>query len=385
MKPPPVPLRRAVIDPLWLPIAVVVASALLAAALAGALGWLFTRRGRVTRLALFGALYVLLDAALMLACLVLWLRTPVPGWRDAERWQDAHTTLLRWVLSSLRAAAGPLLGFAVAVEEPPGSARIAGGPVLVLARHAGPGDSFTLVELLLTRYRRRPRIVLKESLRWDPGLDVILTRLPSCFVPARVPADLPDQLARLSASLHGRDAMLIFPEGGHWTPRRHHRALARLRRARKIQAAADAAENPNVLPPRPAGVLAILAARPDLDVMVVAHTGLDELVSAAQVWRALPVTGRPMRVRWWHEPAGSMPDGAEQRYEWLRLQWALVDSWVGARKAATVAEPESAVIESAVIESAVIESAVIESAVIEPAGIDPIGGQDADPIVGSPG
>jgi hypothetical protein len=31
--------------------------------------------------------------------------------------------------------------------------------------------------------------------------------------------------------------------------------------------------NPHVLPPRPAGVLACLAARPDLDVVVVAHTG----------------------------------------------------------------------------------------------------------------
>lgn len=364
MRPPPAPLRRAVIDPLWPPVAAAVVALLLTAAVAGALAWPVTRRGRVTRLALFGALYVLLDVALMLACLVLWLRTPVPGWRDAERWQDTHTTLLRWVLRALRAAAAPLLGFTVTVEEPPGSAGIAAAPVLVLARHAGPGDSFTLVELLLTRYRRRPRIVLKESLRWDPGLDVILTRLPSCFVPARVPADLPERLAELAASLHGRDAMLIFPEGGHWTPHRYRRAIARLRRARKTQAAADAAENPNVLPPRPAGVLAILAARPDLDVMVVAHTGLDDLVSAAQVWRALPVTGRPMLVRWWHEPAGSVPGGGPAQHDWLRLQWALVDSWVGARKAAAGAVPGLAGLAG------------------EP---DPDSGQGTDPVIGSPG
>ena len=72
------------------------------------------------------------------------------------------------------------------VEEPPGRrpAGLDGGPLLVLARHAGPGDSFALVELLLSRYGRRPRIVLKEDLLWDPGLDVLLSRLVG-LLPAR--------------------------------------------------------------------------------------------------------------------------------------------------------------------------------------------------------
>ena len=58
------------------------------------------------------------------------------------------------------------------VEEPPGPlgpAGLDGGPLLVLARHAGPGDSFALVDLLLSRYGRRPRIVLKEDLRGIRG------------------------------------------------------------------------------------------------------------------------------------------------------------------------------------------------------------------------
>jgi hypothetical protein len=29
-----------------------------------------------------------------------------------------------------------------------------------------------------------------------------------------------------------------------------------------------------------------------------------------------------------------LPDSDEGRREWLRLQWAIVDSWIGARKAA---------------------------------------------------
>jgi hypothetical protein len=94
--------------------------------------------------------------------------------------------------------------------------------------------------------------------------------------------------------------------------------------------------NPHVLPPRPAGVLACLAARPDLDVVVVAHTGLDDLVSPAQIWRAIPLTARPMTIRWWHEPAAAIPDDPDGRLQWLQVQWTILDSWIGARKAGKV-------------------------------------------------
>jgi 1-acyl-sn-glycerol-3-phosphate acyltransferase len=368
VRPPPVAVRRAVLAPLWLPLAAALAGLLLAVAVIGLLIWPLTR-GRVARLALFAALYMILDAGLVVACAAVWLRHPSPR-RDARRWVAVHTTLLRWVLSTLRAGAGPLLGFRMRLEEPP--AELIGGPLLVLARHAGPGDSFTLVELLLSRYRRTPRIVLKEILQWDPGLDIVLSRLSAVFLPSQhTPGDdLPGRLAALARRLGPGDAMLLFPEGGNWTPRRYLRALARLRTRAQWQrahwppalsrgqraadrvtlrqltaAAADAAANPNVLPPRPAGVLACLAARPDLDVVIVAHTGLEDLVTPGLVWRALPITDRPMTVRWWYEPAATRPADPEGQYQWLRVHWAIVDSWIGARKAQAVAagfRPEAA-------------------------------------------
>lgn len=339
MRLPPPWVRRAILDPLWPPIALALAAVFLAVAVVGALAWPLDRRGRVPRLALLAALYLVLNPALLMACAALWLRHPVPAWRDAERWQDGHVQVLRRLLTALRSAAAGLIGFTVALEEPADAARLSAGPILVLARHAGPGDSFTLVELLLSRYHRRPRIVLKEALQWDPGLDVILNRLSACFLPAQAAgADLPGRLAGLAATLRGSDAMLIFPEGRNWTPLRYRSALARLRlragAGRFRLAAADAARHPNVLPPHPAGVLAALAARPDMDVVVIAHTGLEDLVSPALVWRALPLRNRPMTVRWWREDAGSLPAGRDEQEEWLREQWAMVDGWIGARKAA---------------------------------------------------
>jgi 1-acyl-sn-glycerol-3-phosphate acyltransferase len=374
MRPPPAWVRRWARDPLWPPLAVLLAAVFLVLAAAGGLAWPVTRRAPAARLGLLAALYLVLDAGLLVACGALWLAHPLPSRRDGERWERVHTGMLRWVLSRLRRAAGPLLGFRVELEEPPGGDRPVAGPLLLLARHAGPGDSFTLVELLLSRYHRTPRIVLKETLQWDPGLDVILNRLGACFLPPHADAGqegLSARLAAVAAGLHGSDAMLLFPEGRNWTPGRYQRALARLRRRAYPQAAADAAQNPHVLPPRPAGVLAVLAARPDVGVVVIAHTGLDDLVTPGQVWQALPLHERPMTVRWWYVPPGTVPRRREEQYQWLRVQWALVDSWIGARKAQS-GLPH-------------VPSRLADA--IDPSTAD-VAGQDdpeADPLLGSPG
>jgi 1-acyl-sn-glycerol-3-phosphate acyltransferase len=329
MRPPPLLVRRVVVDVVWVPLAVVLAVAALILALVTAP---FGRRRRVPRLALMVALYMVVDAAMVVSCAVLWLRYPAAV-RRRHDWDDAHERLLRRVLRLLIGAARPLLGFRVQVEEFPPPGRLAGRPLLVLARHGGPGDSFAIADLLLSRFRRRPVIVLKEVLRWDPGLDLLLSRMPSCFLPARSAGrDLPGLVAATAAGLSDTDALLIFPEGGNWTPGRHLRALNRLRALGRPAAWARAAANRHVLPPRPAGVLACLSARSDLEVVIAAHTGLDDLTSAALIWQALPVR-RPMVMRWWHFPESSRPAAAERLEAWLDLQWAFVDSWIDARKA----------------------------------------------------
>jgi 1-acyl-sn-glycerol-3-phosphate acyltransferase len=332
VKPPPLLIRRAVVDPVWPPLAVVLAAVLLIVALLGALAAPLSRRRRPLRLGLFGALYVVLDAVLVICCAAVWLRHPLRGRRDEARWSQLHEVLLRTGLSLLVGAARTLLGFRLDVQEPPDQQQITGRPLLVLARHGGPGDSFALAELLLSRYQRRPLIVAKQTLRWVPALDVLLGRLPSCFVRGGDGSKVSERLAALATNMRPEDAILLFPEGRNWTPLRHSRAIARLHLAGKRQAAADAAEHPNVLPPQPGGLLGCFAARPDLDVAIVAHTGLDDLVSLALVWRSLPVD-RPMTVRWWYVAAATLPRSDEGQREWLRLQWASVDAWIDGMKA----------------------------------------------------
>jgi 1-acyl-sn-glycerol-3-phosphate acyltransferase len=333
MRPPPTVIRRAVLDPVWPSIAAAMALVLLLVAAVSALAAPLTRRRRLLRFALLGALYLILDASLVVCCAALWLRDPLAGHRDPARWSRRHEALLRTSLALLLAAARRLLGFRVEVQEPPDQDGISGHPLLVLARHGGPGDSFALVEMLMSRYRRRPAIVLTERLRWDPGMDLLLGRLPSCFVRRGGGPAAATRLTEMARDMDCDDAILLFPEGGNWTPGRHRRVIARLTRAGRRSDAADAASNKHVLPPRAGGVLACLAGRGDLNVAVVAHTGLDDLVGPMSIWRAVPVS-EPMVVRWWYEPGKALPRGAASRRDWLRLQWAIVDSWIDARKAA---------------------------------------------------
>jgi 1-acyl-sn-glycerol-3-phosphate acyltransferase len=283
---------------------------------------------------MFAALYIALDSWLLVAGFWLWLRNPRQQHVDPDRWTTAHCHLLRVALSALRRSAERNFGYSVEfADDLPEPER--DRPLIVLARHAGPGDSFTLVEMLLRRLDRRPRVVLKAALRWDPGLDVILTRLSGCFIPSRTGAgdDTTAKLAAQAASLRGRDALLLFPEGGNWTPRRHRRAVIGLLRRGRRAAARRARTRPRVLPLRPEGTLACLAARPDADVLVVAHAGLDMLTSVGAVWRALPLRDRPMRIRWWLYPAASVPRDEESARHWLEQRWSQVHAWIDAQPA----------------------------------------------------
>ena len=267
MRPPPRLVRRVLIDPLWVPLAIAVSVLLVAIALVAAILSPVTPKRRVVRAAMLACVYLYLDLGLMLGGARLWLRHPARH-RDEHEWRSQHTALLARALTRLMAAAHRLFGYDVQFvgsEPRPEADR----PLIVLARHAGPGDSFTLVHLLATRFHRNPRVILKQALQWDPGLDVVLTRLRCHFLPSRSGAgeDRAAAVAELSRELDPGDALLLFPEGGNWTPRRHRRSVVRLLKAGRRREAARVQARTTVLPPRPGGTVAALAARTDTDVL----------------------------------------------------------------------------------------------------------------------
>ncbi len=281
--------------------------------------------------------WLLLESAALVACLALWVSSGFGGRIATEPFQDRHYALVRWFLSRLYALATRAFGLRVEIEEPPATpdelARRLTRPVVVLSRHAGPGDSFLLVYQLLSLYRRRPRIVMKAALQFDPGLDVVINRLPHAFVHARrAGAGLViEEIRRLAAGLGPRDALVIFPEGGNFTPRRRIRAIERLVAARKHAEAARARGMEHLLAPRTGGATAAIDACPEADVVFVAHTGLDHLMTMGDVWRDLPVD-QVIRARWWRVPAPEVPREREAQVPWLYDWWERIDAWIAAQR-----------------------------------------------------
>jgi 1-acyl-sn-glycerol-3-phosphate acyltransferase len=314
-------VRRAVVDPLWLPLAVALAVLFAAVGVLGLLAWPLTSRHRVPRLCALALCYLWLDTGLVLGCFGTWLRNPRAN-RDQARWRAAHRALLLRTLSVLLRTANRLVGLRVVIDgdslPPP-----LGRPLIVLARHGGPGDSFVLVDLLLREFGRRPRVVLKHTLQWDPGLDLIVSRLAGCFLPPRTTTGEKrrPELGDLAARLAPDDALLLFPEGANWTPRRLRHTVRHLLQTGRRQEARVARQRATVLPPRPKGTLTCLLARPDADVLIIAHGGLDTLVTPGRLWRALPLHHRPMRVSWWLCPAATVPREPAATERWLQSQW----------------------------------------------------------------
>jgi 1-acyl-sn-glycerol-3-phosphate acyltransferase len=300
--------------PIWLLVAAV-ASPLIPAA-----------RWRPLRVLWVLLLHLVLESVLLLSLFGLWLGSGFGRRLSSPALQAEHYELVKGYLGTMFAESQRVLGVQVSVDGPEPST-FAGRPLVVFSRHAGPGDSFLLVHALMNWYGRQPRIVLKETLRWDPAVDVLLGRLPNLFVRPGTPG-LEAEVGRLATGLDRDDAFVIFPEGGNFTARRRARAIRRLRSKGLLAEAEKAERMRHVLAPRPGGVTAALAAGEGADVVWVAHAGLDHLVSVADVWRALPMDTK-VRMRWWHVPADEVPQDRDEQVEWLYDWWARIDDWIG--------------------------------------------------------
>lgn len=316
---------RRLLLPALLGLQATVAALALAVAVAGVLALPFERRARPVRLAASAWVYVGVEWVALVALLGIWLQAPL----RTQQWaDDANIRVLRWALGRVLAAGTRTLGFRMEVADPPDRRPLSEpAPVLVLARHAGVGDSVAIVWLLIDRYRRCPRVVLKDALRWDPLADVVLGRLGACFVPppARRRQAPEGQIAATAADLRPGDALLLFPEGTNWTPDRRRRLIRRLWSAHRPRQALTAELLTHVLPPRRGGLLACLQAAPALPVVVFAHAGLDGAVPVRRLWHALPFRSA-LRVRWWR--SAPPPTAEEDRVRWLDREWAVVDEWI---------------------------------------------------------
>jgi 1-acyl-sn-glycerol-3-phosphate acyltransferase len=333
--PPPRWVRRAVLAPLVVVLAVVMVPTTLMFALVvgAALTWVLPGRLRVVRVLWMAAFYIVWDAAALLALLGLWIAS---GFGRAARqpwYRRAHVRLARGMLAVFFWQVRWTLRLRIDVEV--GAGTLPDVPLVVISRHAGPGDSFILVDRLLDLAGRAPAVVLKDTLQWDPAIDVLLHRLPSAFVTpvSRRPAGRPgarQTVHRIAEHLTADDALVLFPEGGNVTPCRRTARIDALRAAGQHDLARRAAEMGNVMAPHTGGFSAAMEGSPGAAVLVVAHTGLERLVTLKDIWRELPMDKVITLGGWIHLP-GTLPADDVGRAAWLFDQWEVVDTWIAER------------------------------------------------------
>jgi 1-acyl-sn-glycerol-3-phosphate acyltransferase len=301
------------------------------------------RHYRLLRLMILGLAWVAGETAALTVFLGLWIASGFGGRLNTEPYQARHYAVLRRFLDLVYRVALRELKLTVTVADPPEADQYPSGdrPLIVLSRHAGPGDSLLLIHYLLSVCQRRPRVVMKATLQLDPTVDIVANRLPNAFLNHVSTAGVSgtrqrtEQIKRLAAGMTAGSALVIFPEGGNWTPLRWRRGIERLRRRGRPDLAARAAAMPNLLPPHGSGALTAIAASPDADVVFVGHTGLDHLVSVRDVWRSLH-TNLEIRARWWYVPADSVPRTAspDAQLNWLYDWWERIDAWITAENPA---------------------------------------------------
>jgi 1-acyl-sn-glycerol-3-phosphate acyltransferase len=273
------------------------------------------------------------------ACAGLWLLSGCGLALHRARFVALHWRLLESFVHGVAGTATDALGIQIRPEESDAAERalLADGPLLVFSRHAGPGDTVLVLDQLLTHYHRHPSVVFKEALVLDPSVDVIAHRLPHAVVSREDRERSAERIEAIAGGLGPRGVLLLFPEGGNFSPERRRRAIRRLWRKGERRAARRGERMQHVLPPQPNGALAALEGNPHAPVVFAAHTGLGLAAFPGEIWRDLP-RGRTLHTRMWLVGAREIPAEEEARIEWLTDWWGTIDAWV-AQKRLEPAEP----------------------------------------------
>lgn len=335
---PPRIVRRLVLAPLALVLCLAIVGVspilLLAAALADLVlpgSW------RTLRLVAFVVGYVALEVAGLLAMLGLWIVSGFGIWLRSARIQAAHYWFMRWWLRTMDRMVRRLFRMRILIEDRPVPRP---GPILVFCRHAGPGNSLLLIGTILVGYKRRPRIVMLAKLQWEPLYDIMLNRVPNRFIrhdPVRRDLYL-DAIGDLASGLGDQDAFVLFPEGKDFTPRVRLRAIDYLRGKGHLRSAERAEKMTYVLPPRHNGVMAAMASAKDADIVLVAHSVLEDVGSFKELWGRIPFT-HPIHARYWRIPPAEVPKERDQVIEWLFGWWEQIDRWIADRATAASDHP----------------------------------------------
>ena len=297
--------------------------ALLAAAIVDVLTR--TPRFRRTRgIALIASLIVIdfIGQVLVFGC---WLISPFGFAMDSPRNQRCNQSVMTFWTRRLMSAISLITPLPIDYSELDES--LLGGNAIVVGRHRSLLDAVFPAQLFGSR-RLTAYYTLKEDLRWEPNIDIVGHRMGHVFV-TRSPADLESELEpirALASRIDGSSVGVIFPEGTFFSETRRLRALASIENANP-EHLAQAEKLQYLLPPRPAGTLALLDGAPNADVIMLGHVGFEPFGTIKDILLNMGAHHR-VSVRAWRFDRSTVPTDASEQVSWLFDRWIEMDTWI---------------------------------------------------------
>ncbi len=280
------------------------------------------RRGRKTRIWMV-LTCVLLNEAIG-AVIGAGISVRFLGRTGSDKWLSANYRLERWWCRSHLAAFERFANIRTEFENPDA---LAAGNAIIVARHASHVDALGPLHACDVA-GVRALYTLKQELQWLPAMDLIANRTPNVWIDRTPQAGSPmlTRIEKLAAGINGTSAGVIFPEGTFFTPARLEKAVNRLASTRP-ELEAKARQLTKLLPPRPAGFLALLRGAPDADIVLIANVGLE---NGGAMTELLASIDRPttLRMHAWRYPRHEVPIGHDKAVAWLLDRWVEMDRWI---------------------------------------------------------
>ena len=259
----------------------------------------------------------------------LWLTSPFGRGVNTPRMQDRYSKAMTWWTTKLitvisKASALPL-------DRSQLDESLLGGNAVVIGRHRSLLDAI-VPAVIFGNLGLTVRYVLKDDLQWDINIDLVGQRMGHVFVD-RSPKNLEDELVpirELGERIDAESVGVIFPEGTFFNEKRKARAVASLRKRNEHHA--DIAENLQyLLPPRPAGTLAMLEGAPEADIIMFGHVGFEAFGTIGDILDNLGSNDRIV-MRAWRFPREEVPSDPDDQIDWLFERWTEMDAWIAANQ-----------------------------------------------------
>ncbi|NNC80018.1 MAG: hypothetical protein HKN94_07690 [Acidimicrobiales bacterium] len=279
---------------------------------------------RVRTYVLVGGL-VAVDLAGLVMVGIVWLISPLGFRVHKSRTQARFLWVMTAWTTSLSRVISAVLPIPMHLDEL--DPDVLGGNAIVIGRHRSLLDA-VLPSVIFGNRGLTPLYTLKEDLRREPNIDLVGHWMGHRFVtrsPKNLEAEL-EPIRQLAGRVDEHSVAVIFPEGTFFTPARKEKIIRSLEE-KDPRHAEQARALKHLLPPRPAGTLALLEGAPDSDIIVFGHTGFEPYGTIPEILKNIG-TGKPAHFHAWRIPRRDVPVERQARIDWLFDIWAELDAWI---------------------------------------------------------